>query len=118
LPQKELRRHFAFRRRGCELDRRYCLAVRRLCNAHRHLHHAGEQAAAGHARLDAAVHRLPGLGLVIYLLFGRNWKAFSRQSQLARQDLQANAAPLLGRLQEEQDGRSPGWRSRGRSATA
>jgi cardiolipin synthase len=46
---------------------------------------------------------LPGLGLVIYLLFGRNWKAFSRDSQLARQNLQANAAPLLGSLQEEQD---------------
>ncbi len=46
---------------------------------------------------------IPGLGLVIYLLFGRNWKAFSRERQLARQNLQANSATLLGRLQDEQD---------------
>src|ERR671912_2355915 len=38
---------------------------------------------------------LPGIGLVIYVLFGRDRKAFSRQSKLARQNLQETAAPLL-----------------------
>lgn len=35
----------------------------------------------------------PGIGLLIYLFFGRHWKAFSKQSQLLRQDLEANALP-------------------------
>src|SRR4028118_951498 len=38
---------------------------------------------------------LPGMGLVIYVLFGRDRKAFARQHKLARQNLDANAAPLL-----------------------
>ena len=33
----------------------------------------------------------PGVGVLAYLLFGRNRKAFSRQSKLLRQDLEANA---------------------------
>jgi cardiolipin synthase len=37
----------------------------------------------------------PGLGVVIYFLFGRDRKAFSRQSTLLRQDLAATAAPVL-----------------------
>src|SRR5215211_5297881 len=46
---------------------------------------------------------LPGLGLAIYILFGRDRKAFSRELHLARQNLQANAAPLLGPLRARQD---------------
>jgi cardiolipin synthase A/B len=46
---------------------------------------------------------LPGIGLTIYVLFGRDRKAFSRERQLARQNLQANAAPLLGPMRVRQD---------------
>ena len=38
---------------------------------------------------------LPGIGLVVYVLFGRDRKAFSRERQLVRQDLQQTAGPLL-----------------------
>ena len=38
---------------------------------------------------------MPGLGLLIYMLFGRDWKAFSKRRQLLLQDLKANAYPLL-----------------------
>jgi len=47
---------------------------------------------------------LPGIGLVIYFLFGRDRKAFSREHKLARQDLEATAAPLLKRFLARQDG--------------
>jgi cardiolipin synthase len=46
---------------------------------------------------------LPGLGLLVYVLFGRDRKAFSREHVLARQNLHANAAPLLRPLLERQD---------------
>jgi cardiolipin synthase len=46
---------------------------------------------------------LPGIGLVIYALFGRDRKAFSRQRQLARQNLEGTAAPLLKQLLARQD---------------
>lgn len=46
---------------------------------------------------------LPGIGLVIYVLFGRSRKAFSKQSKLARQDLEANARPLLSPILSRQD---------------
>jgi cardiolipin synthase len=46
---------------------------------------------------------LPGLGLLIYVLFGRDHKAFSRQRVLAEQDLRRNAGPLLKALLERQD---------------
>ena len=46
---------------------------------------------------------LPVVGLVVYLLFGRDRKAFSRERELARQNLQATAAPLLARLVDRQD---------------
>jgi cardiolipin synthase len=46
---------------------------------------------------------LPGIGLVIYALFGRDRKAFSRQSKLVRQNLKAATAPLLDQLLERQD---------------
>jgi cardiolipin synthase len=45
----------------------------------------------------------PGLGVLVYLLFGRNRKAFSRQSKLLRQDLEANARPLLEPILSQQD---------------
>jgi cardiolipin synthase len=41
---------------------------------------------------------MPGLGLLIYILFGRDWKAFSKQRQLLLQDVKANAFPLLSSL--------------------
>lgn len=46
---------------------------------------------------------LPGVGLAIYALFGRDRKAFSRERALARQNLDANAAPLLGPMRARQD---------------
>lgn len=46
---------------------------------------------------------LPGIGLVIYAMFGRDRKAFSRERELARQNLDANAAPLLGPMRARQD---------------
>jgi cardiolipin synthase len=45
----------------------------------------------------------PGIGLLVYLLFGRDRKAFSKQSRLLRQDLAANALPLLQPLLSRQD---------------
>jgi cardiolipin synthase A/B len=45
----------------------------------------------------------PGIGVLIYLLFGRDRKAFSKQSRLLRQDLAANALPLLSPLLSRQD---------------
>ncbi|MGD9616557.1 MAG: cardiolipin synthase [Alphaproteobacteria bacterium] len=46
---------------------------------------------------------LPGLGLIIYVLFGRSRKAFAKQSKLIRQDLVANARPLLSPILSRQD---------------
>lgn len=46
---------------------------------------------------------LPGVGIVVYVLFGRDSKAFARQSRLLRQDLEANARPLLAPLLSRQD---------------
>jgi cardiolipin synthase len=45
----------------------------------------------------------PVFGGVIYILFGRDRKAFSKQSRLLRQDLEANALPLLSPLLSRQD---------------
>jgi cardiolipin synthase len=45
----------------------------------------------------------PGIGLLIYLLFGRDTKAFSKQSKLLMQDLEANALPLLSPILSRQD---------------
>jgi cardiolipin synthase len=46
---------------------------------------------------------LPGLGLAIYVLFGRDRKAFSRERKLVRQNLAATAGPLLAPLLQRQD---------------
>lgn len=46
---------------------------------------------------------LPGVGLVVYVLFGRDRKAFSRERDLARQNLRASAEPLLQPIQERQE---------------
>jgi cardiolipin synthase len=48
----------------------------------------------------------PGIGVLIYLLFGRDRKAFSKQRRLLRQDLAANALPLLSPLLSRQDAES------------
>jgi cardiolipin synthase len=46
---------------------------------------------------------LPGLGLLVYVLFGRGRKAFAKQSKLLMQDLEANAKPLLSPILSRQD---------------
>ena len=46
---------------------------------------------------------LPGLGLAIDVLFGRDRKAFSRERKLVRQNLAATAGPLLAPLLQRQD---------------
>jgi cardiolipin synthase len=46
---------------------------------------------------------LPGIGLLLYLFFGRDRKAFSKQSKLLMQDLDANAKPLLSPLLARQE---------------
>jgi cardiolipin synthase len=45
----------------------------------------------------------PVIGGLIYILFGRDRKAFSKQSRLLRQDLEARALPLLSPLLSRQD---------------
>jgi cardiolipin synthase len=45
----------------------------------------------------------PVIGGLIYILFGRDRKAFSKQSRLLRHDLEANALPLLSPLLSRQD---------------
>jgi cardiolipin synthase len=45
----------------------------------------------------------PGLGVLLYVLFGRHRKAFSKRSRLLRQDLEANALPLLSPILSRQD---------------
>ncbi len=47
---------------------------------------------------------LPGVGLAIYFLFGRDRKAFSRERKLVRQNLAATAGPLMAPLLQRQDG--------------
>jgi cardiolipin synthase len=45
----------------------------------------------------------PVIGGLIYIFFGRDRKAFSKQSRLLRHDLEANALPLLSPLLSRQD---------------
>jgi cardiolipin synthase len=45
----------------------------------------------------------PGIGLLIYFLFGRNRKAFSKRSKLLRQELKPKAFPILSPLLAQQD---------------
>ena len=45
----------------------------------------------------------PGIGLLIYLFFGRDGKAFSKRSKLLMQDLEANARPLLSPILSRQE---------------
>jgi cardiolipin synthase len=45
----------------------------------------------------------PGIGLLVYLFFGRDGKAFSKRSKLLMQDLEATALPLLSPLLSRQD---------------
>ena len=46
---------------------------------------------------------LPGIGLAVYALFGRDRKAFSRQRKLARQNMEGTATPLIEQLLARQD---------------
>ncbi|SCY78020.1 cardiolipin synthase [Microvirga guangxiensis] len=46
---------------------------------------------------------LPGIGLAVYALFGRDRKAFGRQRKLARQNLQGTAAPIVEQMLARQD---------------
>jgi cardiolipin synthase len=46
---------------------------------------------------------LPILGVLIYVLFGRSRKAFTRQRQLLSQNVEANARPLLDHIISRQD---------------
>lgn len=55
---------------------------------------------------------LPGAGLVIYVMFGRDRKAFSRERKLARQNPEANAALLVGPMQARQDAAIDGLEDR------
>src|SRR4029078_8614725 len=45
----------------------------------------------------------PVIGGLIYILFGRDRKAFSKPRRLLRQDIEANALPLLAPLLSRQD---------------
>ncbi len=45
----------------------------------------------------------PGIGVLIYVLFGRDRKAFSKQRRLLPQDLEAHAGPLLSPMLSRQD---------------
>lgn len=45
----------------------------------------------------------PGLGALLYILFGRSRKAFSKRTDLLVQDLEANARPLLEPILSHQD---------------
>jgi cardiolipin synthase len=46
---------------------------------------------------------VPGVGMLIYLFFGRDTKAFSKRTELLMQDLRANALPLLTPILSQQD---------------
>lgn len=46
---------------------------------------------------------LPGVGVLVYVLFGRGRKAFSKQSKLLMQDIEGNIRPLLEPILERQD---------------
>jgi len=45
----------------------------------------------------------PGVGLLIYLFFGRDRKPFSKRSDLLRQELRADALPVLAPLRARED---------------
>lgn len=45
---------------------------------------------------------LPVLGVVVYVLFGRSRKAFSKQHKLLMQDLEGSVTPLLGPIRARQ----------------
>jgi cardiolipin synthase A/B len=45
----------------------------------------------------------PGIGILIYFLFGRHRKAFSKESKLLQQDLEPNSITLLSPILSRQD---------------
>ncbi|WP_191059541.1 cardiolipin synthase [Geminicoccus harenae] len=46
---------------------------------------------------------VPGIGVLAYVFFGRHRKAFSKQSRLLKQDLEATARPILAPMMARQD---------------
>jgi cardiolipin synthase len=48
----------------------------------------------------------PGVGLLVYLFFGRDRKPFSKRSDLLRQELRADALPVLAPLRAREDAES------------
>ena len=46
---------------------------------------------------------LPGIGLLVYVLFGRDRKAFAKHTRLLRQDLEGKAQPLIQSILAKQD---------------
>ena len=45
----------------------------------------------------------PGIGVLIYIFFGRDWKVFSTRKELLMQDLEPDVLPLLSPLLSRQD---------------
>ena len=59
---------------------------------------------------------LPGLGLLVYVLVGRDRKAFAKQGKLLRQDPEANAKPPCRGSWRAGTRRSRGWKARAPAA--
>jgi len=55
----------------------------------------------------------PGIGLIVYILFGRPTKAFSRQTDLLKQDLEGDVRPLLKERREREDAELANLASKG-----
>lgn len=50
-----------------------------------------------------AFYLLPGLGIVLYILFGRDWKAFSHRRRILKQDLGPAVQSILSPILDEQE---------------
>ena len=74
-----------------------------LCAWDRYVSRSGEPAPQATLAWMLAFIFAPGVGVLIYFLFGRDRKAFSKQSELLRQDLEADAFPLLAPMLCRQD---------------
>lgn len=57
----------------------------------------------------------PVIGLLPYIFFGRDRKAFSKETSLLRQELKSNALPLLAPLLTHQDAEISRLESQGAS---
>lgn len=54
--------------------------------------HLGESSATSNLGVGIGILLYAGLGLLIYMLFGRDWKVFGKQRQLQLQDLKRTPA--------------------------